>query len=234
MNPTSSFLWSAVAHFRWSCSHETWITVFPVWSFSVTALEHSLLQHHILLQLFAQLAHHLAMALTLPCSCLSFLQYQWVCQTQSEPPRQCLAFLCFPFIGKLATSCGAGSRHYPHSCMTGRRLERQRWRDGSKGKKNPPCLPRHPGPNKTGPHATQCDQAVPFKPPLGQTKTSFRPVPNVMVQSRSNLFLLAARSLLVLPAAQADSAVWVLGWAMSLIERSGRAYYRPRLVVGSL
>lgn len=56
------------------------------------------------------------------------------------------------------------------------------------------CLPRHPGPSSTGQHATQCDQAMPFKPPLGQTKTSFRPVLHVMVQSRSNLFLLAARS----------------------------------------
>lgn len=54
------------------------------------------------------------------------------------------------------------------------------------------CLPRHLGPSYTGPHATLCNQAMPFKPPLGQTKTPFRPVPTVIVQSRSNLFLLAA------------------------------------------
>lgn len=73
------------------------------------------------------------------------------------------------------------------------------WRGGSeaeqkKQKTKNPCLPRHPGPSYTRPHATLCDQAMPFKPPLGQTKTSFRPVPNVIVRSRSNLFLLAARS----------------------------------------
>lgn len=76
---------------------------------------------------------------------------------------------------------------------------------------------------------------MPFKPPLGQTKTSFRPVPNVIVQSRSNLFLLAARSFSLqrcwfLPDAQADSALWVLGWAMSIVERSTRLIWANKCV----
>lgn len=74
------------------------------------------------------------------------------------------------------------------------RLEGWKQSKAEKQKTRNPCLPRHPGPSYTRPHATLCDQAMPFKPPLGQTKTSFRPVPNVIVRSRSNLFLLAARS----------------------------------------
>lgn len=61
--------------------------------------------------------------------------------------------------------------------------------------------------------------------PLGKQRPLSGQSPNVIVRSRSNLFLLAARSFSLqrcwfLPDAQADSALWVLHWAMSIVERS--------------
>lgn len=67
------------------------------------------------------------------------------------------------------------------------------WKDRERRAGGKKCsLPRHPGPSYTRPHATLCSQAMPFELPPGQTKTPFRPVPTVIMQSRSNLFPLAA------------------------------------------
>lgn len=72
--------------------------------------------------------------------------------------------------------------------MTGSRLERLAQ---SKNKVKSIACNGSPFPER--PHASLSGQAMAFRRPPGRTKPPFRPVPAAIVQSRSNLFLLAAR-----------------------------------------
>lgn len=99
-------------------------------------------------------------------------------------------FGCFNYIKGICKSLGFGLRLglgdpvAPRVSWLGRG-----WKDRAKVK----SIACNASPFPERPHASLCSQAVAFRLPPGRTKPPFRPVPAAIVQSRSNLFLLAAR-----------------------------------------